>query len=64
MEVFGALRADNWLHAHSDQSDPNWAAIKKGIRDAFYVDQSWWKAAVYGRSVDMILRAGRGLSSP
>jgi hypothetical protein len=34
----------------------------KGIRDAFYVDESWCKAAVYGRSVDMILRAGRGLS--
>jgi len=64
MEVFGALRADNWLHAYSDQSDPNWAAMKKGIRDAFYVDESWWKTAVYGRSVDMILRAGRGLSSP
>ena len=64
MEVFKALRADNWLHAYSDQNDPRWAAIKKGIRDAFYVDESWWKAAVYGRSVDMILRAGRGLSSP
>jgi hypothetical protein len=64
MEVLTALRADNWLHAHSNQSDLRWAAIKKGIRDAFYVDESWWKAAVYGRSVDMILRAGRGLSSP
>ena len=54
MEVFKALRADNWLHAYSDQSDPRWAATKKGIRDAFYVDESWWKAAVYRRSVDMI----------
>jgi hypothetical protein len=64
MEVFKALRADNWFHAYSDQSDPRWGAIKKGIRDAFYVDEPWWKAAVYGRSVDMILRAGRGLGSP
>jgi len=63
MEVLTALRADNWLHAYSDQSDPLWEAIKKGIRDAFYVDEPWWKAAVYGRSVDIVLRTGRGLSS-
>jgi Protein of unknown function (DUF2817) len=63
-EVLTALRGDHWLYAHSGPSDPRWDAIKKGIRDAFYVDESWWKAAVYGRSVDMILRAGRGLGSP
>lgn len=63
-EVLTALRGDHWLYAHSGPSDPHRDAIKKGIRDAFYVDESWWKAAVYGRSVDMILRAGRGLSSP
>ena len=60
-EVLTALRGDHWVHGHSGQSDPRWDSIKKGIRDAFYVDESWWKAAVYGRSVDMILRAGRGL---
>jgi hypothetical protein len=63
-EVLTALRGDHWLYAHSDQSDPRCDAIKKEIRGAFYVDQPWWKAAVYGRSVDMILRAGRGLDSP
>jgi Protein of unknown function (DUF2817) len=63
-EVLTALRGDHWLYAHSGPSDPRRDAIKKGIRDAFYVDESWWKAAVYGRSVDMILRAGRGLGSP
>jgi hypothetical protein len=62
-EVLTALRGDHWLYAHSEQSDSRWDVIKKGIRDAFYVDESWWKAAVYGRSVDMILRAGRGLGS-
>jgi uncharacterized protein DUF2817 len=62
-EVLTALRGDHWLHAHSNQSDRRWDAIKKGIRNAFYVDEPWWKAAVYGRSVDMLLRAGRGLGS-
>jgi Protein of unknown function (DUF2817) len=61
--VLTALRGDHWLYALSNQSDFRWDAIKKGIRDAFYVDESWWKTAVYGRSVDMILRAGRGLGS-
>jgi hypothetical protein len=61
MQVLTALRADNWLHANAHQHQAKKAEIKKQILDAFYVDQPWWKAAVYGRSVDMCLRAGRGL---
>ena len=53
----------NWLHIYFDQTSTRWGGIKKQIRDAFYVDEYWWKAAVFGRSVDMILRAGRGLQS-
>lgn len=63
IQVLTALRADNWLHASNGASNSLRDAIKRQIRDAFYVDETWWKAAVYGRSVDMILRAGRGLAS-
>jgi predicted deacylase len=63
MKVLEALRADHWLYAHGTPQSPLRAGIKKAIRDALYVDESWWKAAVYGRFVDMTLRAGRGLHS-
>ena len=61
MQVLTALRAENWLNANAGGSDKLRTA-KKQIRDAFYVDEPWWKAAVYGRSVDMFLRAARALA--
>jgi hypothetical protein len=60
-EVLNALRGDHWLYAYGNDQSPLKTKIKKDIRDAFYIDKSWWKAAVYGRFVDMTLRAGRGL---
>jgi hypothetical protein len=61
LDVLTALRAENWLNANAPSSSPHWERIKKQIRDAFYVDEAWWKAAVYGRAVDIVLRAGRSL---
>jgi len=61
LDVLTALRAENWFNANAPSSDPRREQIKKQIRDAFYVDEAWWKAAVYGRTVDIFLRAGRAL---
>jgi hypothetical protein len=36
--------------------------IKTELRDAFYVDAPHWKAAVYGRMADFVLRAARVLA--
>ena len=63
MSVLTALRADHWLHAVEGRQTPLREAIKKQIRDAFYVDKPAWRAAVYGRTADIVLRAGRGLAS-
>jgi predicted deacylase len=63
MNVLTALRADHWLHAVEGRQTPLREAIKRQIRDAFYVDQPAWRAAVYGRTADIVLRAGRGLAS-
>jgi len=60
-EVLDALRGDHWLYAYGSDQSPLRTKIKNDIRNAFYIDESWWKAAVYGRFVDMTLRAGRGL---
>jgi Protein of unknown function (DUF2817) len=61
LQVLTALRADHWLYARADEQHPLRREIKQGIRDAFYVDEPWWRAAIYGRFVDMTLRAARGL---
>jgi hypothetical protein len=62
MEVLTALRGDHWLHAVPGRESALREGIKRGIRDAFYVDTLSWKAAVYGRTTDFVLRAGRGLA--
>lgn len=61
-EVVTALRGDHWLHAHSDPRAAAAEPIKRRLRDAFYVDTPTWKAAVYGRTADFVLRAFRGLA--
>lgn len=60
MDVLTALRADHWLHAIPNRKTPLHDSIKRQILEGFYVDTKSWKAAIYGRTVDIILRAGRG----
>lgn len=62
LEVLTALRADHWLHAVPDRQTPLREQIERQMRDAFYVDTPAWKAAVYGRAADLVLRASRGLA--
>ncbi len=61
MEVLSALRADHWLHAEPNRVIPLRGSIARQVRDAFYLDVPWWKAAVYGRSVDFAIRATQAL---
>jgi len=63
MEVLTALRADNWLHAAANQQIPLAQSIKAQIHAAFYVDTSYWNAAVFGRFADFVVRASRGLAT-
>jgi hypothetical protein len=60
--VFGALRADNWLHAFGDPRGPSAPAIKRAIREAFYVDDDAWRASVWERVREIVLRTGAGLA--
>lgn len=63
LEVLGALRADSWLHAVPGRDTAHRAPIQAQMQQAFYVDTPAWKAAVYGRTADFVLRAGRGLAA-
>ena len=62
LEVLTALRGDNWLHWVQGCDAELRDEIKRSIRDAFYMDTPWWKAAVYGRTSDFALRATRALT--
>ena len=52
-----ALRADHWLHVHPEASPHLAAAIRKQMRDAFYIDADDWKQQVYAQARDAALAA-------
>jgi len=63
-EVMLALRADQWLENHPDAADDaTRAAIKKQLRDAFYVDADDWKEKIVAQGVDAARGALRGLGA-
>lgn len=64
LEVFRALRADNWLHMRGNPLGPEAAAIKADIREAFYPDKDDWKEMVWARSESVISQAIAGLLGP
>lgn len=61
MDVLAALRADAWLHAHSDLRSAMGRDIKRQIRDAFYGDTDDWKGMVAGQSLLTCREAMAGL---
>jgi hypothetical protein len=62
MQVLEALRADHWMHAAPGRETTWRQAFERQMREAFYVDTPAWKAGVYGRTSDFVLRAGRGMA--
>lgn len=63
VEVFRALRADNWLHVHGDPRGQGAAAIKGEIRRAFYPDCGDWKEMVWARAAAVFGQALEGLAA-
>ncbi|HEY8949914.1 MAG TPA: DUF2817 domain-containing protein [Rhizomicrobium sp.] len=53
-DVFAALRRDNCLHLTREPNDPEWAVVKREIRDAFYVDTPEWKRSVWGHAENAV----------
>lgn len=60
-EILEALRADNWLHHHSDPASPLGREIKARIRNAFYGDTDRWKEAIWERGAETQRKAVAGL---
>lgn len=55
--VAAALVADNWLHRNGGLDNAMAPAIKRQIRDAFYVDEDGWKEDVTRQTRAMAARA-------
>ncbi|CAD5108433.1 M14 family metallopeptidase [Zestomonas carbonaria] len=57
-----ALRADQWLQAHPDTDEATRTAIRKRVRDAFYVDNDAWKTRIVEQGLEAARQAVAGLS--
>ncbi len=66
MQVLKALRGDHWLYQHPGAAPKLVAAIKKTLRDAFYVDTDDWKERIVAQgrqAIDQGVQGLLGLSS-
>ncbi len=61
VETTQALRGDQWLHRNPQAPAELRAAIKRRVRDAFYVDSDDWKGMVTGQARVCVLQAITGL---
>jgi hypothetical protein len=56
-EMLHALRADHWLHNHPEAPAALRTAIRREMRDAFYIEADDWKLAVYDQAREVALKA-------
>ena len=62
-EVHEAIRADNWLYAKGGgESSAHFSAIKAQVREAFYGEDSQWKADVWARGQEIVEQAIAGVN--
>jgi len=63
MEVFKALRAENWLHHHADATCTKMDIIKNNLLQAFYPNSIAWKNSVWRQGKKTVEQALKYLSS-
>lgn len=63
-DVGEALRADHWLHTYGHLDSEQGRAIKRRMREVFYVDTDTWKEQVVARSEELVSRALASLAQP
>lgn len=61
MQVLQAMRAEQWLQLHPEAAPAQAAAIRRAMRDAFYVDADGWKAQVLDQALQALGQAVGGL---
>jgi Protein of unknown function (DUF2817) len=63
LAMIEAVRADQWAENHPEAPATLRAAIKKQIRDAFYIDTDAWKQSVVEQAFDAAYGGLRGLAA-
>ncbi len=63
LKVFMAVRAEAWLHRRGDPRSPEGRAIKRAMRDAFFVDEPSFRDAVLERGIEVIEDAIAGMKT-
>jgi hypothetical protein len=61
-QAIDAWRADQWLHQHGDPASHQAVAIKRALRDSFYVDTRAWQSRAVQRAEEVLSQALAGLS--
>ena len=62
-QVLEAFRAEHWVENHPEAPAAQRAAIKRRMRDTFYVDSDDWKTTVYAQARSASLVAIARLAS-
>jgi hypothetical protein len=63
IEVFLALREENWLHHHGAPHDSRAQGVKAQLRRVFYPDKEDWKETVWSQGRQIVDQALAGVSS-
>ncbi len=63
MQVFLAMRAENWLYHHGQKGDPRYAKIKSDLMKAFCPDDEVWKGKVWAQGSEIVKKAVNVLAS-
>jgi ribosomal protein S18 acetylase RimI-like enzyme len=62
-QVILAVQADNWLHHHGQRDSARGRAIAQAMREAFFLDEPDWQAAVRERAGTAIADALAGMAA-
>jgi hypothetical protein len=63
IEVFLAMREENWIHHHGDVHDSRAQGVKAKLRSVFYPDKEDWKETVWSQGKQIVDQALGGISS-
>ncbi len=62
LDMIAALRADHWLHLHPEAPSTLREAIRRQMKDAFYVDTDEWRAQIVVQARQAMFQAVDGLT--
>ncbi len=64
LDMIAALRADHWLHLHSDAPQALRQSIECQVKGAFYVDTDEWRVRIIEQAREAMIQAIDGLVRP